>query len=231
MTRSSLVVFAKVPRAGSVKTRLVPPLTADQAAALAAAFLDDLAERLPGAAHRLVLALPGSPTAADAEACARWTARGFALAAQEDGDLGARLARVIAREFAGDHGPVAVLGSDHPHVPLRAVRGALAAAGRGGAAWIRTADGGFALLALPRPIPELFREVPWSTAGVAGAVLANAAAAGVSLEDFGPTFDLDTAADLERLLAEPAHSRECPATWRLLSGFGPLRDARRGGHG
>lgn len=229
MPGSALVVFAKVPRPGAVKTRLVPPLTATEAAALAAAFLDDLAGRLPGTAEHLALALPGSPGATDAAACARWTARGFALAAQGDGDLGARLARVVVREFAAGHGPVAVLGSDHPHVPLAAVRDALAAARRGAAGWITTADGGFALMALPRALPNLFRDVPWSTPGVAAAVRARAADAGVALEDFGPTFDLDTAADLDRFLADSANARECPATWRALSGRLPPRETRRGG--
>lgn len=228
MPGTSLVIFAKVPRPGEVKTRLVPPLTVVEAAALAAAFLDDLCARLDGAAARRVLALP---RASDAAAGARWTAHGFAVIAQGDGDLGRRLARATAAEFASGHGPVAVLGSDHPHVPLPAVREAFAAAARGAVGWITTTDGGFALMALPRPLPALFEGIPWSTAGVAAATRARAAAAGVPLEDFGPSFDLDTAADLDRFLADSAHARECPATWRLLSGLSPPWRTRRDGDG
>ena len=228
MPRASLVIFAKVPRAGEVKTRLVPPLSGEEAAVLAGAFLEDLTRRLAPVAVRRTLALPGNGPPAEST---RWAPPDWGVQDQGGGDLGERLARVIAREFAAGCGPVAVVGSDHPHLPREPLRRTLEAARRGAVGWITTMDGGYACMALPRPLPGLFEGVPWGTGGVAEATREHARRDGVPLEDFGPSYDLDTAEDLDRFLADPTNARECPVTWQCLARLAPPWSVRRRTHG
>lgn len=227
MRRPVLVVMAKLPRAGAVKTRLVPPLLPEEAAALAAAFLEDLATRLPAWGAEPVLALPDERAPSETT---HWMELGFRIADQGPGNLGERLARVMQRE-AGSGRVVAVLGSDHPHIPDRAMGALLDHARRGGGAWITTDDGGFAAMSLPRAAATLLAGVPWSTPRVAETVRRRAIATGVELRDFGPWYDLDTAADLDRFLADPRSARDCPHTWERLQHLEPSWSARRGGHG
>lgn len=227
MASGCVIVFTKQPKSGGVKTRLVPPLRPQEAADLQAAFLVDLTRNLEGIDARRVLAIPSDD---DAAACARLAPPGWETAEQGEGDLGARLARSTRRAFAEGSAPVAVVGSDHPHLPLAAVEGALRAAARGGVGWITTDDGGYACLALPRPLPELFTDIPWSSPGVAAATRTAARRIRVVLQDFGPWYDLDTADDVDRFLADPANARACPATWTSLAALKPSWAERRRSH-
>jgi rSAM/selenodomain-associated transferase 1 len=210
----TILVFAKEPVAGQVKTRLVPPLSPDQAARLAGAFLVDLVRALDALPADLEIAVPpdsgrgvlGKLLGPDRQ----WLDQG-------PGDLGARLARTTTAAFDRRPGPVAVVGSDHPDLPAAQVAEALAAAGDGNVGWIPTEDGGYACLALPRPLPGLFQDVPWSTDGVADATRNNARRLGVSLCEAGRWYDVDRPGDLDRLAADPEAARRCPATWTVLA--------------
>jgi len=97
------------------------------------------------------------------------------------------------------------------------VAAALAAAATGEVGWIPTEDGGYACLALPRPLPGLFEGVPWSTGGVAEATRNNARRLGVNLCEVGSWYDVDRPADLDRLVKDPATVQRCPATLAVLA--------------
>ncbi len=102
---TTVLVIAKEPRPGRVKTRLCPPCTPREAADLAAAALEDtLAAVADAACERRVLAFDGAAT--------RWLPAGWSLVPQVDGDLGRRLDRAVARV----EGPVLVVGMDTPQV-------------------------------------------------------------------------------------------------------------------
>ncbi|TLM66584.1 MAG: glycosyltransferase [Deltaproteobacteria bacterium] len=201
-----LGVFAKQPRPGRVKTRLSPPLSAAQACALYRIALQETVVRLTAGPAAPVLCCAGRRS---------WFARtfpGVPLLAQGRGDLGARLTRMTAALFAAGGGPVAVVGSDSPDLPLALIDAAFAALADAEAAAIPCTDGGFALLALRRPVPQLFTGLPWSTPAVLTALQQRAAALGVRLATVGAWDDLDDAAALRRLLAR---SPEC-ATARYV---------------
>jgi hypothetical protein len=221
--RAAILLFAKEPLPGRVKTRLVPPLTPEEAAGLAAAFLRDLFETLraiPGA--EVVVAVPDGALPATFEALLGGGAR---LARQGDGDLGARLARAIGRAFAEGRAPVAVVGGDHPDLPGPLVEECLADARRGRIGWIPTVDGGYAALALPRPLPSLFERIPGSTTGVAAATRERALRLGVPIVDRGPWYDVDRIEDLGRL-SGVLGSGSCPATREALARLDPPLAAR-----
>jgi len=201
-----LGIFAKQPRAGLVKTRLVPPLTPAEARDL---YRVALAESVAGfAAGPATLVLCGSGRS-------RWFARHFpALPFQPQGrgDLGARLQRVVAALFAAGGGPVAVAGSDSPDLPPALIAAAFAALATADVAAIPCRDGGYALLALRRPAPQLFAAMPWSTDQVLARTRERAEALGLRFASVGAWDDLDDLPALGRLLAR---SPQC-ATARHL---------------
>jgi len=195
-----LGIFAKEPRTGRVKTRLTPPLCPAEATALYRVALRETVARFSAGPARLVLCCAGRRA---------WFARNFPkmpLLAQGRGELGARLARATAALFAAGGGPVAVVGSDSPDLPLPLVTAAFAALESGDVSAIPSRDGGYALLALRRPAPELFAGIPWSTAEVLSATRARARAHGLNFATVGEWDDLDDLASLHRLLVR---SPEC----------------------
>ncbi len=204
-----LGIFAKQPRAGQVKTRLIPPLQPEQARNLYQVALHETVTRFASGPATLVLCCAGRRS---------WFARAFPgvpLLSQGGGDLGRRLARATATLFAVGGGPVAVAGSDSPDLPLPLLDEAFATLTTADVAVIPCRDGGYALLALRRPAPELFAGIPWSTADVLAATRRRAAALGLQLATVGGWEDLDDLAALHRLLVR---SPEC-ATARYARAY------------
>lgn len=189
-----LGVFAKEPRPGWVKTRLIPPLLPAEACALYRVALHETVSRLAAGPATVVLCGAGR---------ARWFAGAFPgrpYLAQGRGDLGARLARVTAALFAAGGAPVAVAGSDSPDLPPALVTAAFAALASAEVAAIPARDGGYALLALRRPAPGLFAGIPWSTPQVLAATRARAEELGLRFVTVAEWDDLDDLPSLQRLL-------------------------------
>ena len=95
---------------------------------------------------------------------------------------------------------MAVAGADSPDLPLPLVTAAFAALEGADVAVIPSHDGGYALLALNRPAPALFADIPWSTAEVLAVTRARAAALGLRFVSVAGWDDLDDLAALQRLL-------------------------------
>ncbi len=178
---TTLLVIAKQPLPGRVKTRLVPPCSYEQAAALAEAALGDtLRTVLAAPARRRVLVLDGEP--------GPWLPPGFDVVPQCGGLLDERLAAA----FAAVRGPALLIGMDTPQVTpdLLAVDWGAADAVFGPAA-----DGGFWALGLREPDPALLRGVPMSTSATGAIQRARLVAAGLRVADLPQLRDVDTAAD------------------------------------
>lgn len=200
--RVAVAIMAKAPQAGQVKTRLSPPLSADEAARLYACFLLDKIEqvgRLKGATPYLAF------VPAEAEELFRAMApAGFRLIPQEGPDLGERLHRLSGRLLEAGHPAGILVDSDTPTLPDRLLQSAvdLLAGAKADGVLGPTEDGGYYLIGLRRPAPALFRGIPWSTAEVAGVTLARAETIGLRLTVLDPWFDVDTGESLERLRRE-----------------------------
>jgi glycosyltransferase A (GT-A) superfamily protein (DUF2064 family) len=186
-----------------------------EAAELSDAFLGDLLARtsaLPRFEVRVAL-----PEEASLERMRRRHAASAATwMSQGEGDLGQRLDRVARAAFDEGARGVVLLGSDHPNLPSALLLRCLEIVERGGAAWIRTDDGGYAAMALSSPCAEIFQDIPWSTSKVGEATLERAAAAGLTLEDAGCWYDVDRPADLFRLERDLKNDPSCPRTSALL---------------
>ncbi len=222
MSAPVVIIMAKAPRAGEVKTRLVPPLTPTEAASLAAAFVRDVFKVAADIVGECVIAYsPASGRATFAELLApradlHWIEQG-------EGDLGARLERVAARASADGFGPLIFLGTDSPTLPPSLIEKARAALDEGGDADLAlgpTDDGGYYLVALRRPVAGLFQNVAWSTPRAFEQTAANAARLGLRLCKLSRWYDVDTPADLvrlrEELFRDEAARRRAPATHAWL---------------
>lgn len=212
----ALVVFARAPEPGRVKTRLAAGLGDAAALALYRAFLDDTlavaAEAARRTRARLELAVAGPAASLHAEA----QRFGAALAVQPDGDLGARMRVFLDRELARG-GAACVIGSDVPQLPVGSLERALDALDRDEVVLGPSRDGGYWLIGARRGIPEAFAGVPWSTPDVLAATLDRLAGRRVALADMH--FDIDDADDLALLRRWLAVSppEVAPATRRALA--------------
>ncbi|WP_340556370.1 TIGR04282 family arsenosugar biosynthesis glycosyltransferase [Streptomyces sp. GSL17-111] len=182
----TVLVIAKEPVPGRVKTRLTPPFTPQEAADLAAAALADTLDvvaALP--VRRRVLVLDGRP--------GPWVPEGFDVRPQAPGTLDER----IADAFAGCDGPTLLLGMDTPQVTPQHLAPVLAADGWASHdAWLgAAADGGFWCLALEQPDPGLVRGVPMSTPRTGAEQRARLRAAGLRVGALPVLRDVDVAED------------------------------------
>lgn len=218
-----VLVFAKPPVPGRVKTRLVGRLGPEAVARLQSAFLADLYERLIASGHRTlpVWALePGEPIPDHPPGGRR----------QRGEELGERLHRAFA-EAGADADLVAAVGSDHPDLPARRLDEAFGALARGADLAIGPArDGGYYLIAArPRRLPRgLFSGIPWSTPGVLAATLDRAREHGMSVARLVEEEDVDTPADLDRLVARLVHAPAgfCPRSRAVLGSLGMAAEGK-----
>lgn len=201
-----MAIFARHP-SSQVKTRLAPPLTQKQARALHRACLAStlrLAASLPAAVEkRLFLtrhpSSPGLPRP-----------RSFRLCVQQGRGLGERLRRAFRQLFREGYRSVVVLGCDSPTLPPRRLRQALKALGRADAVLGPARDGGFYLLGLrhgKKNLGPLFRGVDWGTPRAFRQMQARLRRSGYRARRLPLWYDVDTAADLERLRCQAAGSR------------------------
>jgi len=209
---STIVIFARAPELGAVKTRLAKAVGNERALALYEAFLDDTCALTQGLGARRVLAVAGDvdhPRVAHLCKSQRLT-----VESQGDGDLGARMARAVATHVAT--GPVVIIGSDAPTLPRAHLHQALDELMAHDVVIGPSDDGGYYLIGARVEVPELFLEVEWSTAQVLPTTLQRLA--GRSSLVLPPWYDVDTEDDLTRLKAELAGlpSSVAPATRRVL---------------
>jgi rSAM/selenodomain-associated transferase 1 len=221
-----LLLFARRPRLGLVKTRLVPPLTAKEAVTVYRAFLMDQISFLTSFSGmaRLELWLDGSPAPEDG---LRPLPPSLKVFVQGPGGFGARLRRAFRGSDARDGGPSVLIGADSPTLPARLVRGAFRRLSDGADAVVAPAvDGGYVLLGANTAPDPLFDGVPWGTSAVLEVTCRRAAEAGISLEILESWFDVDDDRGLARLrteLAAPDDARRAPATLRALDALARSR--------
>ncbi|MGC4997063.1 MULTISPECIES: TIGR04282 family arsenosugar biosynthesis glycosyltransferase [unclassified Streptomyces] len=184
---TTLLVIAKEPRPGRVKTRLTPPFSPAQAAALAEAALADTLRAVAATpARRRVLVLEGRP--------GPWLPDGFEVVPQCAGGLDERLADAFARCT----GPTLLIGMDTPQITPALLT--VDFSGRD-AVLGPAEDGGFWAIGMARPEPELLRGVPMSVPETGTVQRERLAAAGLRVGDLPRLRDVDTVADARAVAA------------------------------
>jgi uncharacterized protein len=203
----ALMVIAKAPVPGRVKTRLTPPFTPAQAAELAAAALTDTLSAVSAArgAARRVLVLHGEP--------GPWIPAGFDVIPQRGDGLAERLAAA----FADVGGPAFLVGMDTPQVTPAHLEAGLAAVRTGRAAFGAALDGGYWGIGLHQPDPAVFHGVPMSEDDTGAVQLARLAALGLKTAMLEPLRDVDTIDDARAVADEAPHGGFAAALARMAA--------------
>jgi rSAM/selenodomain-associated transferase 1 len=229
-------VMAKAPQPGRSKTRLCPPLLPEQAAALSAAFLRDITENIASAAHMAPMHgyIAYAPNGAEswfdghlASGTSLVLADGSPLMPDDVQGFGRCLLHAAQALFDAGFAAVCLLNSDSPTLPtsllVRAVRALLAPGER--VVLGPADDGGYYLIGMQRPHARLFADIEWSTSKVAEATQTRAVSLDLELVILPAWYDVDDAASLQRIAAEPDFAAPglapyaAPATRACLARF------------
>jgi uncharacterized protein len=201
----ALGLMAKAPVAGEVKTRLVPPLTPEEAAALNVCFLRDMAVNIEtvgktAATAGLVVYTP----AGSESAFAAVLPEGFELLAQRGGSLGERLCNATDDLLRQGYEAVCLINSDSPTLPQSILIRAVESLAAGGDRVVLGAaeDGGYYLIGLKHAHRNLFNEIAWSTSDVLARTRQRAAEIDLPVELLPVWYDVDDADTLGRLCEE-----------------------------
>ena len=203
---TTLVIIAKSPLPGRVKTRLCPPCTHEEAAVLAEAALADTLDTLAAVpAHRHIIALDGTPGV--------WLPPGFVVVPQ----VGAGLAERLANVFGRLRGPAFLVGMDTPQldVDLVSTAAAMLADGDTDAVLGPALDGGWWGIGLRRPDARAFDGVEMSTDHTHAQQQAQLAALGLRTRPLAPLHDVDGFEDALAVAALAPRSRFARAVAEL----------------
>ena len=194
MAKNALIIIAKSPESGEVKTRLKGALSDEERAALYTRLLDGTVSRMKGIAGADTFI---TYTPSDAGAYfERFNVKTFP---QAEGDLGARLYGGIEHAYAQGFDRMAIVGSDVPGLSSRIGSEAFKSLNEADITIGPSFDGGYYLIGMNRPIPELFQDIPWSTNQVLKATIKKARELGLTIELLDILDDVDTPEDLKRL--------------------------------
>ena len=199
-----LAVFARVPVLGKVKTRLSPPLTAEQALALHRALVEDTLDHLnrikrPDIEKLLSLSEPLQDPG-EVDVPSGWTTN-----VQASGDLGERLASLFYTGFRRGVTRLVVLGSDSPTLPPEVVHEAFDDLEHRKVVLGPAEDGGYYLLGCSEWIPELFQNIDWGTPAVLEQTMNVVKAQKIPVSTLIRWYDIDRSEDLEKLRQEIAY--------------------------
>ncbi len=201
----SLLLFARTPERGKVKTRLVPPLSEPEALDLYRAFLED-ASVIYGASGRWQSVLLADPDPEEASLAALFPAP-WTRCRQASGDLGERLAVAFETEFARGAPAAVAVGADHPALRRSQIEEAFVRLSAGDDAVVIPADdGGYCAIGLSAGVGVrgVFEDIPWSSPHVLSATRDRFAARGIRAAYLEPAYDVDRPEDLDRLRSDLA---------------------------
>ena len=194
-------LFAKQPVPGQVKTRLTPPLSADQACLLYQVALQETVTQLLAAGLPLVICYAGKRD---------WFSEAFPglpLLEQVGDGLGVRMTNAVQTLFAAGAGPVLLSGSDSPDLPFPLLEQALQELQETDVVTIPCRDGGYVVVGMRRPTTELFEGIPWSTSRVLETTRQRSRLLDLTYHETASWDDLDELADLQRLVARSPESQ------------------------
>ncbi len=226
MSNPVCIVMVKAPRAGAVKTRLVPPLSGAEAASLAACFAQDA---VANARHVLPQVIVAYAPADGRRALEELLPHKELLWHEQRGDdLGARLEAAARDAATQGFSPIIITGTDSPTLPRSFIERAIdsLAANNSDIALAPTDDGGYCLVGLRRLTDGLFQNVRWSTPLAYQQTADNAASSHLRLLRLPRWYDVDKFSDLLRLrdelLTDEAARESAPHTHQWLLAHDPL---------
>lgn len=194
-----LIIFTRFPQAGTTKTRLIPALGAAGAADLQRRLSERTVRRGRELATSRGAALELCYDGGDGGLIAAWLGKDLATAPQGEGDLGERMNRAFARARQDGFQLVVLVGADCPALSVEILQSAFTALADHDLVLGPAADGGYYLVGLARPAPELFKNQPWGDRTLLAATLVSADKVGLTRKLLEELTDIDRPEDLQHL--------------------------------
>jgi rSAM/selenodomain-associated transferase 1 len=205
----ALAMMIKAPRPGASKTRLTPPLTPREAAAISTCFLRDTTENIAQTTRACGPQMPAAGIAVYTpvgmeDAFAGLLPEGFCMVAQRGEPFGERLFHAVEDLLALGYGSVCLIDSDSPTLPAESLRLAVGALASPGDRVVLgpSEDGGYYLIGLKHAHRRLFEDIDWSTDKVTPQTLERARELGLEVVELPTWYDVDDAATLRMLCDE-----------------------------
>lgn len=223
----AIIVMAKVPRAGFVKTRLLPFLSGEQAAEFAVCFLQDTISNVKNTAENIIVAFT---PAGERELLKAILPEDLILTEQKGNDLGERLESVIEYAVSRKFSPIIIIGADSPTLPGDFIQKAIESfRNKTDVALGATCDGGFYLIGMRGNHFGLFENVTWSSSLVFGQTKANIERLELNLFRLPDWYDIDTPDDLiflrGKMLDDKKLQQLAPKTYQWLLSNSELFDS------
>lgn len=191
-----LIIFTRYPEPGRTKTRLIPALGAEGAAALHRRLTEQALATARRLAAQHAVALEVRYTGGDAAAMRQWLGTGLYLCEQGEGDLGSRMREAFHTAFEEGCERVVIIGADCPGLTSDVLSSAFAALHRHDLALGPASDGGYYLIGLRRTVPQLFDGIAWGADSVLWRTLQIARGLGLQFVLLEQLDDIDRPEDL-----------------------------------
>ncbi len=217
-SKNKLLVFAKAPLPGQAKTRLSPPLTAEEAATMAEAFLLDSLEMIETVKLNAEIIIYYTPKTA-ADYFSHLTAGNRQIKPQQGSSLKIKITSALSVETENNNLPVIIIGTDSPTLPPRYLAEAFKILSRVDLVVGPAIDGGFYLIGVNKFYPDLLKPVILSNPESCKQLLQSAARIGLTFEKLPEWYDIDRFEDLKRIsdLVSVKYGFSAPRTKTLLA--------------
>jgi uncharacterized protein len=205
-----LIVFTKYPEVGKTKTRLIPALGADGAAKLQRQMTEHTLEQVKLLQVARTLSIEIHYSGGDRDHLQRWLGRDHTLRAQVGNDLGERMKHAFEQSSCSGASRTIIIGSDCPSLNHTMIADAFDELANHDLVIGPANDGGYYLIGLKSPRPEIFENIHWGTDIVFDQTMDRAAKLGLSTSTLQPLNDIDRPADLkilEEAISSPTNSR------------------------
>ena len=204
MSTVGVAIICKTPEAGKSKTRLSPPLTPLQCAAISQCFIRDLSSSIDSLAQAGDVTGYALYTPVGSEERLREILpKSFRLISQSDGDLGDRLLNGVKDILRRGHEGAVIINADSPTLPMGIIDQAVTALRQKDCVVLSPAiDGGYTAIGLREPHARLFRDIPWSTEAVHRLTVQRAAEMDLDVVNTDAWYDVDDKESLALLRAD-----------------------------
>lgn len=226
--KRAIIIMAKAPTAGKVKTRLQPFLPPEKCAELATAFLQDAETKAKSVCVNTILAYAPADKSDFLESI---TVAEHILIAQSGATLGARMSNAFNFAFSGKSDSVVLIGTDSPTFPAEFIKQAFEFLETNADLVLgKTADGGFYLIGLRgKNYPQLYENVNWSSMEVFEQTVKNAEQLKLLLQEIPAWYDVDTPTDFIKLrdefFSDESAKQNAPQTFQWLQSNTNLFDS------
>ncbi len=192
---SRLIVFTRFPKPGTTKTRMIPELGSEGAANLQRKMTEHTLA-IARAARNNNVSLSVYYTGSELEDIKRWLGDDLDYNIQSEGDLGERLNNAFSSSLSNSAGKAVIIGTDCPDITTTIIASAFEALNDSDVVLGPANDGGYYLIGLNSPCPQLLKDVPWGSENTFKSTAMNATDLSLSLHSLEPLSDVDYPKDL-----------------------------------